>query len=120
MKQNKHGRSGGRAPSMALPLWPSIKDLAEGRNNWERTSDRIDQQANDNPQLRQLENHYSLPEVEASWSISLTTLYRAIARGNLMAVKIEGQWRISASKLAEYLRGRAKPLRLPGHERRRA
>lgn len=120
MKQKSHDRSGGSAQSIALPSWPSVSDVVEDRNDWERASARLGRQANDNRRPPQLENHYSLPEVEASWSVSLTTLYRAIDRGNLTAIKIEGQWRVSESALAEYLKAREKPLRLPGHGRRAA
>lgn len=118
MNQKKHGRSGRRGQSKALPSWPSVLDLADTRHYWARAAALVGRQANDNPPTRQLENYYSLLEVEASWGISDSTLYREIGRGNLKAVKMSDQWRISESNLAEYLKAREKPLRLPGHQRR--
>jgi excisionase family DNA binding protein len=105
--------------SKAAPSWPSALDFTRHQNDWAAASSRMVHQANDNNANRQLENFYSLLEVEAHWGISASTLYREIERGKLKAVKIGGQWRVSESTLIAYTKAREKPLRLPGHPKPR-
>ena len=91
----------------------------ESRNNkWPKASDYL-QPANDNLPSDRLEKLYSLHEVEDSWDVSYSTLLREIQEEKLIATRVRGQWRVSASRLAEYLHGRERPLRLPGDRSRR-
>ena|SRR5579872_900235 len=93
----------------------------DGRHNdWPKASDRCLKSVNDNLPSGQLEKLYSLREVEDRWGISYSTLLREIDDGKLIASKVRRQWRVSASRLAEYLVTREQPLRLPGDRSRRA
>jgi len=95
--------------------WPTAS--RDPHNDWPRTSARIGHHTNDNEALPQLEKLYALREVAARWNISLSTLYREIEDGNLMAKKVRGQWRVPESAAADYSQSREKPLLLPGHQR---
>lgn len=119
MNQKNSHRLSRRAQSKPLPHWAKRLELGSDRNDWAQAKAHITRQANDD-QPRQLESQYSLLEVEASWKISVSTLYREISRGNLKAVKIGDQWRVSDTNLVDYLKSRETPIRLPGHGQRRA
>lgn len=95
--------------------WPTA--AADRHNEWPRTSAAIARPANDNEASSKLEKRYSLHELAAHWNISLSTLYREIADGKLMAKKVRGQWRVSESAATAYSQVDDKPLALPGHKK---
>lgn len=97
------------------PHWP--KASHNRHNDWPLASARVLHPANDNQTAPKLEKLYSLLEVAAQWNISLSTLYREIKDGSLLAKKVRGQWRISESAASAYSQARKASLLLPGHLR---
>jgi excisionase family DNA binding protein len=101
----------------AAARWPTAS--RDQHNDWSRASSSIAHHANDDVATPKLEKLYSLREVASHWNISLSTLYREIEDGKLMAKKVRGQWRVPESAAADYSQTHEERLPLPGHQRTR-
>ena len=84
------------ATGLLGPFWPELtpRNLVAALNGLGEDSNRLPRKS------------YSMRQAEEPTGLSRFTIKREIERGNLKAVKLGAQWRITEAALREYMEGK--------------